>query len=286
MTVIPSQRIGYTVLTWPLTPAGAKDAFAGIADAGYRAAETFGFLIDSYAGGVEGVRADLETHGLAFASAYCSLSLVDPSLRERDLESMRRWSRQIASLGGEVAVVGPDEKTRDDFTTADYARIGQTLNDVGRVCAEAGVVPCFHPHTGTPVETMSEIVQVLDAIDPALVGFAPDTGQLAKGGNDPVEIVSTYRELIRHIHLKDYVGGVTKVAWSASADDRTGYLDYTPLGQGVVDIPAILTALGDDYSGWLMVELDSTPVVPRPPTEAARMSLEYLLSVLESRSSD
>src|SRR5262249_54446736 len=105
---------------------------------------------------------------------------------------------------------------------------------------------------------------------------APDTGQIAKGGGDPVEVVRTYAELVRHIHLKDYVGGEPKYDGAGELVDRTGYLDYVPLGDGVVDVPAILDALGLRYQGWWMVELDGTPDAPRPPREAAAMSRRYL----------
>ncbi len=273
-------RIGHTGITWPFTPDGAKEAMADIAAEGYAGVELFGFVLDQYPGGLAAVRDELQRLGLQYASSYCSVSLVDPELRDSDLESMRRWATQIADLGGDVAVVGPDQRTRDEYDGDDYARIAATLGDIGRLCADLGVAACFHPHTGTPVEQPESIDRVMQAIDPSVVFMAPDTGQIAKGGGDAVEMVRNYRSQIRHVHLKDYIGGVSQVEWEGSDADRTGYLDYLPLGKGVVDIAGIVEALGPEYRGWWMVELDATDVVPEPPRAAIATSMSHLRPVL------
>jgi inosose dehydratase len=281
-----TRHLGHTGITWPFTPEGAKQAIADVAAAGYSGIELFGFVLDEYPGGLDAVQDDLAAAGLRYVSSYCSVSLVDPELRDSDLTKMRRWAGQIADLGGSVAVVGPDQRHREAYAAEDYTRAAETLNDIGRICASFGVHACFHPHTGTPVETRDEIRQVMDRIDPDVVAMAPDTGQIAKGGGDPVEVVRSYRELIKHLHLKDYVGGTSTVDWEGSTNDRTGYLDYVPVGDGVVDVVAILDALGPDWPGWVMVELDGTENSPRAPIDAARMSRQYLDQLTEAASSE
>lgn len=271
-----TSRLGHTGITWPFTPAGARQAIRDVGAVGYAGIELFGFVLDEYPGGLDAVRADLGEAGLAYVSSYCSVSLVDPDLYDSDLLKMRRWAGQISDLGGSVAVVGPDQRRRDKYSSDDYARAAATLNAIGRICAGLGVVACFHPHTGTPVETRAEIHEVMDRIDPDVVSMAPDTGQIAKGGGDPVEVLRTYRELIRHLHLKDYIGGVSTVDWAGAKNDRTGYLDYVPVGAGAVDIAAILDVLGPDWPGWVMVELDGTDNSPRPAVDAAAISKRFL----------
>lgn len=269
-------RLGHTGITWPFTPAGAKQAIADVAAAGYLGIELFGFVLDDYPGGLSAVASDLDAAGLSYVASYCSVSLVDPDLQESDLTKMRRWSAQIADLGGTVAVVGPDQRRREEYGPSDYDQIAAGLDAIGRVCAEAGVQACFHPHTGTPVETRQEIAAVMERVDPQVVSMAPDTGQIAKGDADPLEVVTTYREMIKHLHLKDYIGGVSTVDWDGAHNDRTGYLDYVPVGEGVVDIQGVLDVLGADWPGWVMVELDGTEQAPRPPREAAERSKAFL----------
>lgn len=276
-----SNKVGHTGITWPFTPQGAQQAIADISRLGYAGVELFGFVIDAYPGGVDAVRGDLERAGLRLSAAYCSVSLVDPAFREDDVKRMEAWARDVASLGGDVVVVGPSPRRRPSYGADDYREVCTTLNQIGERCADIGVKACFHPHTGTPVESREEIGRVMDNIDPGKVFMAPDTGQIAKGGGDPAEVVRTYAALVRHIHLKDYVGGESKFDRDGELVDRTGYLDYVPLGSGVVDFPAIIAELeSNGYDGWWMAELDGTEQAPHSPGEAARLSKEYLNQVL------
>ena len=129
---------------------------------------------------------------------------------------------------------------------------------------DMGIVPALHQHTGTCIKSRDEVYAVLDAVDPRYVKFGPDIGQLRKGGVDPVQVVKDYLPLVRHMHLKDYSGG-------------DAYLGYCPLGQGKVDIPAILDlAAKADLKGMVMVELDPSPNMPLAPGETAKIAKSYL----------
>jgi inosose dehydratase len=105
---------------------------------------------------------------------------------------------------------------------------------------------------------------VLDTVDTRYVKFGPDVVQLAKGGSDPVKVVKDFQPLIRHVHLKDWNGG-------------THWEQYCPLGQGKVDVPAVLALLEQSAAmKIIMVELDPSRNPPYPPLETARISKEYL----------
>lgn len=96
--------------------------------------------------------------------------------------------------------------------------------------------------------------------------FGPDIGQLQKGGSDPVQVVKDFLPLVQHMHLKDYSGGQE-------------YLGYCPLGQGKVDLAAILSIMnGRKTAGLVMVELDSPPPQPASALENAKIAKEYLVN--------
>ena len=79
-----------------------------------------------------------------------------------------------------------------------------------------------------------------------------------------------YLPLVQHMHLKDFNG----------KDDHL--LGYCPLGQGKVDVPAILDMMaGRKISGMVMVELDNDPRNPSPTPSAtlAKESRDYLESI-------
>ena len=271
MAELDAARTGHTGITWPFTPEGARDAIAELGALGYPAVELFGFVIDAYPGGVDGVREALAAAGVRLVSAYCSAPLIEPAGRAEDVAKMVGWARKVRDLGGDVIVVGASPRRRETYSRDDYRGLCATLDEIGARCTEVGVRACFHPHTGTPVETGEEIDMVMSGVDPRAVSMAPDTGQIAKGGADPVAVVRTYRQLVRHVHLKDWVGGI------AGDGDTTGWLDYVPLGEGVVDLPGVVDTLREvGYAGWWMVELDGSERAPRPPKEAAAASKRYL----------
>jgi inosose dehydratase len=252
-------KLGHTAITWPFTPQGADQAMQDIASLGYPGIELFGFVIDAYPGGVEGLRAHLAECHLQLAAAYCSASLIDPGVRASDVAKMVAWAEKVHSLRGDVIVVGADSSAKPAYSRAEYAGLCKTLDEIGLRCADLGVKACFHPHTGTPVETSEQIDMVMSGIDPRVVCMAPDTGQIAKGGSDPVEVLRTYREVVGHVHLKDYVGG--EITFNTD----------------VVDLPAIVHTLeAAGFGGWWMVELDGTPRAPRAAKEAAAISKRYL----------
>ena len=105
---------------------------------------------------------------------------------------------------------------------------------------------------------------MLEAVDTRYVKFGPDIGQLQKGGSDPVQVVKDFLPLVNHMHVKDYSGG-------------EAFLGYCPLGQGKVNIPAILDMMdGRTIAGMLMVELDGGPRMPMTALETATIAKAYL----------
>jgi inosose dehydratase len=133
---------------------------------------------------------------------------------------------------------------------------------------DIGVVGVLHQHTGTVIESRDEVYDVMEKLDTKHVKFGPDVGQLQKGGVDPVKVVSDFKELIHHVHLKDFNGG-------------EHYLGYCPLGQGKVNVPKILDLLeGSKIKTMIMVELDPSDrgagPMPMQPLETAKVSKGYL----------
>jgi len=186
-----------------------------------------------------------------------------------------RWARLAKKLGAETLVLqAVGQRPPQGY---DYKGMADVFSRIGRLAQDMGLIAAIHPHTGTMIETRVEIDRVMSAIDPTAVFFAPDTGQICKGGSDLMEVLDTYGPLVRHVHLKDYVGGPVRYDADGKEIDPTGYVGYTPIGQGSVDIPAVFRFLERiDFQGYVMVELDGTPASPRPAREAAAMSKRYL----------
>src|SRR5579864_395672 len=143
----------------------------------------------------------------------------------------------------------------------------------------------FHPHAGTAVESRQSVERLLSTTD---VDLCLDTGHLYLGGADPVHIASAAGRRISHVHLKD-------VALKCAARVRSGELSYAegvrnglyvPLGQGGIDIEAVIGRLqAAGYQGWFVLEQDTAltaePAPASGPILAARRSLEYFTRTFE-----
>jgi inosose dehydratase len=257
-------KIGHTGITWGYRPENAEQAIKDIASLGYEGFESFGNVLEAWEpkGGMGKV---LDEAKLQLISAYCNANLTDAATRKSEIEKLVRWGQLIKKYGGTVAVIGPNNVKRPgyDFSAA-KPNIVAALNDICKALADIGVVGVMHQHTGTCVEFRDEVYAVMEAVDTRYVKFGPDIGQLAKGGSDPVKIVKDLASTIGHLHLKDFNGG-------------PHWTEYCPLGQGKVDVSAVLDILEKQQGLKIaMVELDPSNNPPLTPIETARTSKDYL----------
>ena len=272
-------HVGHTGLTWiPLGPSAGprpatppmqdpqyvEAAIRDIASLGFYGIELFGNQIEAMEA-KGGVGALLEKHKLPLISAYCNTNLSAPEQRKESIAKTLEWAKLVKKYKGKVIVVGPNGVKRNSYDFKDHKDdIVATLNELGKAVTDMGLTPVLHQHTGTCVETRAETYAVLEAMDTRVMKFGPDIGQLQKGGSDPVKVVKDFLPLVQHMHLKDYSGGAE-------------YLGYCPLGQGKVDIPAILSMMnGRKTAGLVMVELDSPPPQPAPALDNAKIAKAYL----------
>ena len=210
----------------------------------------------------------LEQHHLPLVSGYCTLNLTDSAKRGDEMVKALGWAKLIKKYNGRIFVLGPNQVKRAEYDfAANKANIVSTLGEAAKVVSDQGLTVVLHQHTGTCVESRDETYAVLDAVDTKYLKFGPDIGQLTKGGSDAVQVVKDYLPLVQHMHLKDYNG----------VDPHL--LGYCPLGEGKVNIPAILDIMaGRKIHGMVMGELDNDPKDPSPtaPVELVKTSKSYL----------
>jgi inosose dehydratase len=260
-------KVGHTGITWGFKPADAAGAIKDVASLGFHGYESFGNVLEAWEkdGGLDQV---LTGAGLPLRSAYCPVNLLDPAKRADEVAKMIRWGRLITKCGGSVAVIGPTNVKRAEYVFADHkTHIIEALNDIGKALTDIGITGVLHQHTDTCVETRDETYAVMEGVDTRAVKFGPDVGQLQKGGSDPVKVVKDFLPIVRHVHMKDYNGG-------------EHYLGYCPLGQGKVNVPALVDLLeSSGHDLMIMAELDPSPSMPLAPLEAARINKTCLQSL-------
>ena len=260
-------KIGYTCITWgsfPRAPETLDAAMKDISSQGFYSFETFPEILEYWdqKGELAGM---IERYKLPLKSGYISTNLIDPALKDENLARIKHLGGVIKKYGGTFAVIASNGVKRDSYDfQAHRDTIVSSLNDAGMALADLGLASGLHQHTGTAIESRDEVYTVMHAVNTKYMKFAPDVGQLQKGGADAAQVVQDFLPIVMHMHLKDYVGG-------------EHYAGYCPLGQGKVDIVKILDLVEkENRNPDIMVELDPSKSQPNTPLETAQISKAYL----------
>lgn len=260
-------KMGITGLVFratPGTPENLEEALKHMSELGYHWFETWGSVLEHHdkAGALAPM---IEKYGIPLRSAFMGVNVHDPSKLKESVDQVVRWGNVLKKHGGSFAVVNAGGVKREAFDfKAARQHIISGLNEHGKALNDIGLSAGLHQHTGSAVDTPDEVYAVMEAVDPKLMKFAPDTGQLQKAGGDAAKIVKDFKSIVAHMHLKDYKG------WEH-------FQGYSPLGEGKVDLKAILETMErTSPNANIMHELDGSANQPYTPRETAQRSKAYL----------
>ena len=260
-------RIGCTALVWnafPRAPEALETAVRDMSELGYKGFETFGEVIEDWdkKGTLEKLIAQYK---IPLISAYSTLDVINPAARNDEIATIVRWGKILQKHGANFMVIAVRGAKREGYDFAAHrANIVASLNDYGKAMADLGLGSGLHQHTNTPIETRDEVYAVMESVDTRVFKFAPDVGQLQKGGADAARVVKDFASITVHMHLKDFVNG-----------PHMG--GYSPLGIGIVDLKSILETMEQaNPKANIMHELDGSRNMPYTPRQTAEISKWYL----------
>ena len=260
-------RIGCTALIFgsvPRTPEKLADAVRDMAALGFHGFETFASIIEDW--DTKGTLAPLlQQHRIPLTSTYATVQLTDTSKRKEGLDLLIRQGKVVRKHGGRFMVLAPNGVKREGYNFAEHrANIIAGLNEYAMAMNDIGLGAGLHQHTGTAVESRDETYAVMEAVNTSHLKFAPDVGQLQKGGADAAQVIKDFKAITVHMHLKDFKG------WEHFAG-------YCPLGQGKVDLKSILDTMeAANPNANIMHELDGSSNAPYTPFETAKIGVDYL----------
>jgi inosose dehydratase len=192
----------------------------------------------------------------------------------------------VAEAGGDVLVVaaaterGRSYERSIELDGDGWRTLVEGLDRATRLGEQRGLAVALHPHHGTIVAASHAVARVLES---STVSLCIDTGHLWIGGTDPVEVARGAPERIAHVHLKDVVAAVAARVRSGGVTYEDAVRDgmYRPLGEGDVDITAVVRALESaGYQGWYVLEqdaiLEADPGTGGGPIQEAAASLGHL----------
>ena len=230
-------------------------AIAEIGQAGYQAIEVFDGNLVQYEGKLGDLRNAFKDSGLSLLAVYSGGNFIFPEILPEELWRIRKAADFAAELGAEHLVVGGGAKRSVAATDEDYLRLSAALDQVADLAGERGLLAHYHPHLTTMAETPEQVRKVFSS---SKIYFCPDTAHLFAAGGDPAKLILEHASKIRYVHLKDF---------------RREPFAFLPLGEGQLDMDAILQALVTiKYNGWIAVELDAY----EDPKTGAEISMRYL----------
>ncbi|PWJ47739.1 inosose dehydratase [Quadrisphaera granulorum] len=225
----------------------------------------------------------LHDNGLVAVGGFVPVVLHRPDhdplpALQTELEAFVAAGAGVVVLSADSGLSGYDERVELD--EAGWTTLLANLVRLRDAAAAVGVLAVLHPHVGTLVESKDDVERVLAGCD---VGLCLDSGHLLIGGTDPVALAQAHPERIRHVHLKD----VDAATAQRVRDGELTYYQavqeglYRPLGQGDVDVSALLASLlGAGYDGWFVLEQDTVlqllPGDGEGPVADAMASAEHL----------
>jgi inosose dehydratase len=231
--------------------------------------------------------ATLAAHGLGAVGQFVPVVLHDPSVDPVPTVEIAMTALVAAKASTVVIAAATGAEGYDARPVLDDAQWATLLGNLDRIrdaAAGRGLTATLHPHVGTMVESGEETDRVLAG---SRVHLCLDTGHLLIGGGDPVAVAVNHPERVGHVHLKDVRLDLAREVQEGQ-DTYTGAVArgmYVPLGQGDVDIAAIVTALeGSGYAGWYVLEQD-TILTGAPeatgvdPVADVRASITHILGV-------
>ncbi len=251
-------------------------ALKDISELGYWGFETVSSMI-------EGLDPDgtlerlIEKYKLPMKSGYMGTNVTDPSLRKENVAEVIRMGKLVKKYGGTYLVIavngrrspgqgrGPQVPDTFDFP-ANKSNMVAALNDYGMAVADLGLRAGLHQHTGTVIEKHDEVYGIMESVNTKYMNFAPDVGQLQKGGSDAAQVVKDFAKITTHMHLKDYSNGKYMAG-------------YCPLGMGVVDIESILNTLEEAGNHPDVIHELDRGNAPMTARETAAFSKAYLMKL-------
>jgi inosose dehydratase len=234
----------------------------------------------------------LDQYDMSIVGGFVPALLYRPDRIDAVLDYVTRASRQLASTGSKVLVLGPSSHhdgydTSVDMSDEEWATFLANLRRLDGIVTDAGLQTALHPHWGMAIETDAHIDRLLDM---SSVGLCLDTGHAYLGGADPVAVARAAGDRVLHVHLKDVDPVKADQVRRGDIPFRASVIDglFVPLGQGAVDIAGVINTLEDQgYRGWYVLEQDcslrSEPAEGEGPKADALVSVGYLRDLVGAR---
>ncbi len=162
--------------------------------------------------------------------------------------------------------------------------------EIGKIGKELGIQLLYHNHDFefVKVDGKYALDMLYDTVEPDYLQTELDVCWVNVGGENPADYIRKYTGRAPVVHLKDFIMPGKKPAkmydligidddTEVAADEK---FEFRPVGYGCQNFPEILDASKDAGATWVVVEQDM-PSMDKTPLECAKMSIDYLKSIMK-----
>ena len=238
-----------------------EEQLALVSEAGYPAVE----LVGTHNLSAEEMLALLDEYGLETPTAHIGMEML-----RNDLESVIDFANNV----GIETVVMPWLPAEERPGTAEgWQELGQELGEIGARLQEEGLQLAYHNHDFEMQEIDGRLALdwLLEDAEPGNLMWQADVAWIARGGQDPAELLKRYEGRVVSIHAKD-------VAPEGENEDQGGWAD---VGYGTLNWDEVLAAAAQAGADWYIVEHDQPVDYPQTVNRSIETLRERLPQVLD-----
>lgn len=227
--------------------------------------------------------------GLKVSGGTVFGALHRPDAWEEMLGTVRKVAELTAAVDARYLVFIPpmyrDEKTgafseSPALDDGQWSVLNRAANELGKILLnDYGVRLCLHSHADSHIQTQTEIERFLVGTFPDYVSLCLDTGHVAYGGGDAVDLIRRYSERVAYVHIKQMDPGVL----AQVAEEQLSFGEAVKRGvcveppAGVPSPASVVDALEEvDARLFVIVEQDLYPCEPEVPLPIAVRTRKYL----------
>lgn len=199
-----------------------------------------------------------QSTGLKAVSVHLNTSPTDEQLAD------------VASKGFKYAVV-PYIAPADRGGVDVMKKLAATLQAAGTRARAHGLQLCYHNHA-FEYESMggtTPLQILMGETDAKLVQLELDVFWATVAGQNPVDLLHKYRGRVPLLHLKDKA---KDLPGATQYNEKVPKETFKEVGNGTIDIPAVLKAANTAGAKHYFVEQDQTP----DPIASLKQSYDYL----------
>jgi sugar phosphate isomerase/epimerase len=246
-------------------PKDVKGGIAGVAAAGYKEVEPFGYSKQHGFWGLDAKAFSdlLKSNGLTTASGHFGMDQYFVQGKTDDLQSYI----EAANITGMSYVVCPSINGEVLKSADQFKIVADKMNKAAELCKASGLKLGYHNHNfeWKPVDGTTFYNTLLKETDPALVHMEMDIYWVVRAGQDPVKLFQAHPGRFALCHLKDM--------------DKTNPNLNTEIGKGSIDFKTILS-----YSKLAGLEhfiVEQENYINIEPMASIKESCDYCKNVLK-----